>query len=325
MKPEKKIVLKITTELLNKRLDVAVLALIQAKYPEVSLSRGKISRLIKAGRVTLNQAKTKAGHLIHLKDSVEMWEQDLVTLPQTLEPREINLPILYEDNFLLAIDKPAGIQVHPAGNAVRATVAHFIISRYPKIRGVGENPLRPGIVHRLDRETSGLLVVAKTQTAFEKLKKLFQDRKIEKTYLALVSGHTPFKQGVINQPLARHPKKLKRVVVRPTSARKTAREALTFYQVITRYRGFDLLQVTPKTGRTHQIRAHLAYLGNPIVGDKLYAFKPMRRAKKSFPERQMLHATGLRFELFGKKYSFEAPLPEDFRALLNATAREGRG
>jgi 23S rRNA pseudouridine1911/1915/1917 synthase len=328
MKTGKKIILEVPRQLVDKRLDVAALALIRKKYPENQLSRGAIARLIKAEQITLNDAPERASHFVSLHDKIEIFENDLVIPKPKLETREITIPILYENDFLIAIDKPAGIQTHPAGDIKRDTVAHFIISLYPKLRGIGENPLRPGIVHRLDRETSGVLVVAKTKEAFEELKKLFQNRKMEKTYIALVYGHTPKLEGVIDKPLARQQGKLKRAVAKTESALAKAREALTIYRVINRYQDFDLLLVTPKTGRTHQIRAHFASLGNPIVGDKLYAFKNIRRKKKLFPSRQMLHAFRLQFELFGKKYAFQAPLPADFCSLLSGidpASRERRG
>ncbi len=310
-------VLEIKNQLVDKRLDVAALALLQKKYPENQLSRGMVARLIKAGRITLNRTVTRVSQRVSLHDTLEIFESDLAVATPQLEIRSVNLPILYEDDFVIAINKPAGIQTHPAGNQKRDTVAHFIASKYPKLMKVGESPLRPGIVHRLDRETSGVLVIAKTLAAFAELKKLFQNRNLEKTYFALVYGHTPKSEGVINKPLARHPKKLKRVIAK-TEGRNKTREALTLYKVIDRHRDFDLLEITPRTGRTHQIRAHLASIGNPIVGDKLYAFKPMRRGEKLFPARQMLHASRLKFELFAKKYDFQAPLPTDFQFFLKS-------
>jgi 23S rRNA pseudouridine1911/1915/1917 synthase len=315
MKTTKKIVLEIPKQFINQRLDVAALTLIREKYPESKFSRGAVARLIKTKQITLNSTPVRASHIVNLNDKIEIFESALAISKPKLEPRDIALPVLYEDDFLIAIDKPAGIQTHPAGNPARDTISHFIVSKYPKLRKVGENPLRPGIVHRLDRETSGVLVIAKTKEAFEKLKKLFQDRSIEKTYIALVYGHLPELEGIIDKPLMRHTKKLKRVVAKIENT--TARPALTLYRVVTRYLDFDLLEVAPKTGRTHQIRAHFASLGHPIVGDKLYAFKNIRREKKLFPSRQMLHAFRLQFELFGKKYDFHTLIPKDFRSLLS--------
>lgn len=318
MKNEKKIVLEIPRQFVDQRLDTAALALIRKKYPDNPLSRGALARLIQAGQITLNNNKTRASRPVSLHDKIGIFESDLTTTAPQLEHRDLTLPILYEDDFLIAVDKPSGIQTHPAGNTKRDTVAHFIAAQYPKLRDVGGNPLRPGIVHRLDRETSGILVVAKTKQAFEELKKLFQDRKIKKTYIALVYGHTPELEGVIDKSLLQQSGKLKRIAVATQRAPSAAREALTLYRTVARYQDFDLLAVTPKTGRTHQIRAHLADLGHPIVGDKLYAFKNMRRGEKLFPARQMLHAYRLQFELLAKKYAFQAPLPDDFRSLLQS-------
>ncbi len=313
----KKRILEIPRRFVDKRFDVALLALLREKYPENMLSRGALSRHIRAGEVTLNGALVSPDHCVKLHDAIEMSEAILsISAPRLESRRNIQIPVLYEDNFLLVLNKPAGVQMHPAGNRERDTVAHFIATTYPALAGIGDDPLRPGIVHRLDRETSGVLVVAKTQAAFDGLKKLFQDRSMEKTYIALVYGNMPALDGSINKPLMQRSGELKRFVVETRDVPEAAREALTLYQVIARYHDFDALSVKPKTGRTHQIRAHLASLGNPVVGDKLYAWKPMRQGKLFFSERQMLHAFRLKFELFSKKYLFEAPLPDDFRKVL---------
>jgi 23S rRNA pseudouridine1911/1915/1917 synthase len=161
--------------------------------------------------------------------------------------------------------------------------------------------LRPGIVHRLDRETSGVLVVAKTEQAFEELKKLFQNRKIEKTYVALVYGHTPELKGVINKPLARQKGKLKRTVAKTESALTKSQEALTLYCVINRYKNFDLLEVTPKTGRTHQIRAQLSFEQNPILGDTIYG----GQGHKLPFEWQALQCTELAFDYEQQQFHWQ--------------------
>lgn len=312
-----KIILEIPRRLVDKRLDVAVLDLLQKKLPESDLSRGAISRLILSGRIRLNDMEVKADRKAKLHDLAEVFMDDLSTVSPELQPQpDMKIPILYEDEFLIAIDKPNNVQVHPASNMEMKTVAHWVITKYPEIKGVGEHALRPGIVHRLDRETSGVLVIAKTNLVFMALKELFQNRFIEKTYIALVYGHMSELSGEINKPLMQRSGELKRFAVETQYVPEAARPALTLYRVIARYDDFDLLEVTPKTGRTHQIRVHLASVGCPVVGDKLYAFKPMRRGEKLFSSRQMLHAYRLRFKLFSKKYAFEAPLPEDFRSLL---------
>lgn len=314
-----KLGLEIPRRLVDKRLDVAVFDLLKKKLPENSFSRGRVARLIKSGKIRLNNVETKADHKVKLHDRVEVFTEDTSDISPELKPEpSMEIPVLYEDKDLVVINKPAGMQVHPAGNTDRQTVAHWAIAKYPEIRDVGENVLRPGIVHRLDRETSGVLLIAKTQPAFMGLKEVFQSRTIEKTYIALVSGHMPELAGKIEKPLLQRSGELRRFVVETQAFPEAARSATTFYRIIARYKDFDLLEVTPKTGRTHQIRVHLASLGCPVVGDKLYAFKPMRRSEKFFSARQMLHAYRLRFELFSKPYAFEAPLPEDFIALLRS-------
>ncbi|OGI15106.1 MAG: hypothetical protein A3E38_00610 [Candidatus Moranbacteria bacterium RIFCSPHIGHO2_12_FULL_54_9] len=314
---EKKLVFEIKRRLIDKRFDAAAFDLLQDKFPENDLSRGMITRLIDAGRVTLNGRAARSSRLVDLHDTVEVFETDLaIPAPELDAGREIAIPIVYEDEQLVAINKPAGIQAHPAGRTDRATVAHWIVNRYPALRVIGEDALRPGIVHRLDRETSGALLIAKTTPAFEELKQLFQNRAIAKTYIALVYGHMPEREGIVERPLMQRPGELKRFVVETQNIPEAARPAITAYRVIARYRDFDLLAVTPKTGRTHQIRVHLAFLGCPVVGDKLYAFKPARRGEKLFSARQLLHAYRLTFDLFEKKYAIEAPLPDDFRTLL---------
>lgn len=312
-----KITLEIPRRLVDKRLDTAVFDLLQKKLPTGNFSRGSVTRLINEHKISLNGAETTPNHLVKLHDRAEVSTKDLFVDAPVLEPREdIDIPVLYEDEALIAINKPEGIQIHPAGNIDMKTVAHWIITKYPEIRGIGENALRPGIVHRLDRETSGVLVIAKTEASFKGLKELFQKRTMEKTYIALVYGHMEALEGQINKPLIRHSGELKRFVVETQYVPEGARQALTLYRVIARYAEFDLLSVTPKTGRTHQIRVHLASLGHPIVGDKLYTSKSFRRGDKLFSERQMLHAYRLKFDLFTKKYAFEAPLPLDFQSVL---------
>lgn len=317
---ENKIILEIPRRLVDRRLDVAALDLLRTKFPENDFSRGGIARLIKSGRIILNGARAEADAAVKLHDSIGVFSSDLVTALPELRPGKtaLDIPVIYEDDAIVAVDKPAGIQTHPAGTLDTGTLAHWVVGRYPEVRGVGENALRPGIVHRLDRETSGVLVVAKTAQAFEALKQLFKNREIEKKYIALVYGNMPALQGEINKPLMQRSGELKRFVVETQHVPEAAREALTLYRVLARYREFDLLEVTPKTGRTHQIRAHLASLGHPIVGDKLYAWKPMRRGEKLFSARQMLHARSLRFALFSRQHAFAAALPQDFRSVLRS-------
>ncbi len=231
----------------------------------------------------------------------------------------IPLDIVYEDKDVVVLNKQAGISVHPSINEPRGTLANALIAKYPEIKNVGDDPIRPGIVHRLDKDTSGLLVVAKNQAAFEFLKKEWQEGKVVKKYLALVWGH-PKEKGEIVSELARSSKDFrKRMVVRPEKQKNKAEEikgklAITEYKVIKKFKDFSLVEVYPKTGRMHQIRVHFASLGHSVAGDKIYG------KNKKNPEgltRQFLHAFYLNFSLSnGKKLALEADLPEDLATVL---------
>ena len=235
-----------------------------------------------------------------------------------LEP-DFNIPldIIYEDKDIIVINKQAGISVHPSINEPAGTITNALIARYPEIKNVGEDPLRPGIVHRLDKDTSGLLVVAKNQKAFEFLKKEWQSGRVIKKYLALVWGNLNKNSGEIKSELTRSIKDFrKRMVVKPEKNMGEdlkGKLAITEYKVIKKYRDFSLVEVYPKTGRMHQIRVHMASIGHPVVGDKIYGKNGKR------PEgltRQFLHAFYLRFSLpaqaglpNGKRLTLEADLP----------------
>ena len=177
-----------------------------------------------------------------------------------------------------------------------------------------ESSLRPGIVHRLDKDTSGVMVVARNQKAFRELKNLFKNRKVSKKYLALVYGKPEKQQGIIEKPIARAAN-YKKQVVAGRKTRTKIREAITEYKVIKKYSARALVEVFPQTGRMHQIRLHLASLGNPVVGDQIYG-KKIKKYFSNHPPRQLLHAQKIKFELFGNKYSFQAKIPFDFQEYL---------
>lgn len=230
---------------------------------------------------------------------------------------DISLKIVYEDKDVVVLNKPAGISVHPSVNEPNGTLVDALIVKYPEIKNVGDDPIRPGIVHRLDKDTSGLLVVAKNQKAFEFLKKEWQSGQVVKKYLTLVWGE-PKESGEIISELARSPKDFRRrIVVNPGKNKDkkiTGKLAVTEYKVIKKYKEFSLVEVHPKTGRMHQIRVHMASIGHSVAGDKIYG------GKEKNPEglaRQFLHAFYLSFSLpNGKKLALEADLPEDLRAFL---------
>lgn len=244
--------------------------------------------------------------------------------------------VIFENRDFVVIDKPAGLMVHPArvsarrrkhgksgagdeGNARAAepTLTAWLVERYPEIKIVGDDPaMRPGIVHRLDKATSGVMVVARTQASFERLKRMFQERRIQKTYLAVVEGIPKKRNGTIDVPIGIKSGSLKRSV----HSSKMAKPAVTDYSVVKAVAGDDgkeyaVLKVSPKTGRTHQIRVHLASIGHPIVGDPLYGRKrpKMKDAKPPAPIRLMLHAGMIAFsDGAGGRFEFDVPPPPDF-------------
>jgi 23S rRNA pseudouridine1911/1915/1917 synthase len=227
-----------------------------------------------------------------------------------------NLKIIYEDDNLLAIDKPAGIVVFPEGKILEKTLIDCILKKYPCLKSVGKTP-RYGIVHRLDKNTSGIVLTAKDNETLIFLQKQFKNRNVEKKYLALVVGSLQKENGVIKTLIGRAPKERKKQKVYLSNEPKIKgkREAITEYKTIKKFKNYTLLEVFPKTGRKHQIRCHLAYLGHPIAGDKIYGFKnqPCPKGLK----RQFLHASYLKIKLPGSEIKeLHSQLPEDLREAL---------
>lgn len=234
----------------------------------------------------------------------------------------MNIPILYEDDDVLAVDKPARIVVFPEGSSVQTektantTLIDLLIEEYPAVKNVGEAP-RYGVVHRLDKDTSGVLLVAKNPEALIFLQKQFKNRGVEKKYLALVTGRVKEEQGTITTLLGRSPKDPRKQKVHSLDERAMGlREAITEYKVLQRFEGYTFLEVQIKTGRKHQIRAHLSNLHHPVAGDRLYGFKD-----SPVPEglsRQFLHAASLKISLpDGTTKEFHSDLPEDLKNILN--------
>lgn len=231
-----------------------------------------------------------------------------------------SLNIIYEDKDVIVLNKQAGISVHPSVNEPKGTLIDALLAKYPELKGVGEDPLRPGIVHRLDKDTSGLLVVARNQKTFEFLKKEWQSSQVIKKYLALVWGH-PKDKGEIKSELTRSLKDFRRRMVIRSDKNRTkelkGKLAITEYKVVKSYKGFSLVEVFPKTGRMHQIRIHMASLGHPVVGDKVYGKRREISGGLSPVGRQFLHAFYLSFSLpDGKKLALETDLPEDLEKIL---------
>ena len=226
----------------------------------------------------------------------------------------IHPSIIYEDKNFIVVNKPAGLPVHAGGAVKGETLVGWLVKKYPEIKSVGDDPkIRPGIVHRLDKETSGVMVVARTQESFEALKHLFKTRQVAKKYFALVKGRIAKKSGVIELPIGT----LKTHGVKRTVFAKHAKNikaAVTAFRVLERFPDSTLVEVLPKTGRMHQIRVHFAAIGHPVLGDRLYGGAAAREAGLS---RQFLHASSLSFSYpEGRRFTFEASLPEDLKEIL---------
>lgn len=275
----------------------------------VDLSRSQVQRLIRQGRVTVEGEVAKASYLLSSGERVR------VQLPSPEEPgplaQELPLDIVYEDQDLAVVNKPAGMVVHPSYGHKKGTLVNALLARYPSLAQLPGS--RPGIVHRLDRDTSGLMVVAKNEPARRNLQKQFKRGGVKKVYLALVEGHLKPGQGVIEAPIGRDLRRRKRMAVL-----RGGREAVTEYRVRDHLDGYTLVEVMPRTGRTHQVRVHLAFLGHPVVGDPVYGF----RKKRLELRRQFLHSHILGFRApSGQWLEFEAPLPEELERVLEALIR----
>jgi 23S rRNA pseudouridine1911/1915/1917 synthase len=277
-------------------------------------SRSQLQQLIEHGAVRVNGRAVSAHVLLRANDRVEA----NYVAPPIDEPSAWNaIRCMAEEPDFLVVEKPAGILAHATPTSHEKTLSDWVAEHYPEVRGVGDDPARPGLVHRLDRNVSGLLVIARTPESFENLKKQFQDRTIEKTYLALVHGVVQ-SDGEVNYPIARSHTDRKRMAAGP---RVEGRNASTAYIVERRYSSMTLLSVHPKTGRMHQIRVHLRAIGHPIVGDQLYETRDYPLIKLG---RIFLHASELSFfDQQGQRQHFRSPLPgvlEDYLARLDGKA-----
>jgi 23S rRNA pseudouridine1911/1915/1917 synthase len=274
------------------------------------LSRARLQSLIRGGLVRVDGAASKAAHRLRGGERVEI--EVPPPADETLTPESIPLSIVYEDPHVLVVDKPAGMVVHPGAGRSGGTLAAAILAHAPTTAGVG-GPRRPGIVHRLDKDTSGLLVVAKTPQAYDDLVEQLAARTVTRRYLAVVHGRVRANEAVVDAPIGRHPTDRVKMAIRPAGRGK---RAVTRYRVLERFADFTLLEVRLETGRTHQIRVHLASLGHPVVGDSVYG-KP--RTRSPIPlDGYALHATGLAFvhPAFRKVIECAAPIPARIESLL---------
>ncbi|MBI2359563.1 MAG: RluA family pseudouridine synthase [Deltaproteobacteria bacterium] len=311
------------------RLDLFLTRHLGGLYPEEGWNRSGIQKMIGAGRITVNGRTSKPANRVKTGDRIEV----LSPLPKetSLVPEAGALDVLYEDEDCLVLNKPPGIAVHPGAGRRGGTLANQLLHHCPGLAGVGSER-RPGIVHRLDKDTSGVMVVAKTALAFQHLVRQFKERRVDKEYVAFVWGKMPGRKGLMDRPIGRHRSDRKRMSTLRAVAQ--VREALTEWHTISafkvagdsdRWSWVSFLRLKPRTGRTHQIRVHLAEQGNPVVGDRVYGGKRRRpsqgpvelRPVDEFP-RQALHAERLAFQhpRAQKRMEFCAPMAEDMRQLL---------
>jgi len=303
---------------------------LHSRFPR--LSRTTIQRLIKQGAITVNSAPTKP--------SYEMCGGDVIDLvipppePREVVPEEIPLDILYEDNHLLAINKAAGIICHPARGDQTGTLANGLVF-YANELSRGEDPFRPGIVHRLDKNTTGVMLVAKTDEAHWRLSLQFERRTVQKTYLAVVHGNPQLDGDTIDAPIGVHPVVREKFAVMVKENKiDIAKSAVTHYEVAERYPHYALVKLMPKTGRTHQLRVHMSYIGHPIVGDTMYGGRSVSEfdltghgSSSPIFTHQALHAWRIAFRhpILEKPMEIEAPFPPPFKALVQLLRSTRRG
>ena len=277
------------------------------RLPE--FSRSRLQQLIRGGFVRLNKELTRPSHLVRCGDQIELVKPPLEKIE--VRPEPIPLDVIFEDDDLIVINKQAGLVVHPGADHREHTLVNALLSHCATLSGIGGKE-RPGIVHRLDKETSGCLVVAKNDAAHRVLSRQFAARTVEKVYLALVAGKLRKPLGVIEEKIGRHPVHRQRM----SATTLRGRAAKTEYRVVRSGDRASLVECRLHSGRTHQIRVHLHHLGHTVLGDKVYA----QRFAKDFP-RQMLHAWKLGFQHphTAEWKKFEAPVPDDFATAINRT------
>lgn len=284
----------------NKRIDAYLAA-------NTNSSRVTIQRLIEEGKITVNNKNIKASYKVQEGDKIIKEDEEIKEI--SLKAQEIPLEILYEDNDIIVVNKPKGLVVHPANGNPDGTLVNAIMAICKgSLSGIG-GEIRPGIVHRLDKDTSGLIIVAKNDKAHINMSEQIKERNVKKTYIALVRGNVPEEEATINMPIGRSTKDRKKMAVT-----KNGKQAITHFKVLKRYSKYTLLEIKIETGRTHQIRVHMAEIGYPVVGDAVYS-----NGKNEFGiEGQMLHAYKLEFmhPITNKHMELTAPLPQYFEEVL---------
>ena len=290
---------------------------------DTALSRSQARRLIDDGDALVDGRPARASHRLRPGEKVTLRRPP--PHPSGIVPEEIPLAIFYEDESILVVDKPAGMVVHPAAGNPRGTLVNALQFHCGSLSAIG-GVLRPGIVHRLDKGTSGLMVVAKSDEAHRHLSEQFKKRLVSKHYTVLVHGDFRENEGVVDAPVGRHPVERKKM----STASRRGKAALTRWKVLERYGAFTLLEAKIETGRTHQIRVHLGALGRPVVGDAVYGGSmrtvetPAMRAALRRLSRQALHASRLTFRhpVTGQEMTFESPLPADMAEMVRFLRQE---
>ncbi|GAB4543634.1 MAG: RluA family pseudouridine synthase [Thermodesulfovibrionia bacterium] len=298
----------------GQRLDVFI-------SKETGLSRSYAQRLIREGRVSVNSLHGRPSYKVKSGDTIE------VNIPErgepSLIPEDIPIEVIFNDPHIIVVNKPPNMVVYPSAGHERGTLMNALITKTERLASIGA-PLRPGIVHRLDKDTSGLIVVAKDDYAYENLFRQFQRREVEKHYLALIYGILKEKEGEIRAVIGRSISDRKKMSTRT----KKGKEAITRYEVIKQFNDASLVDVRLITGRTHQIRVHLASIGHPVLGDRTYGKKTVMRIgdKEIRFHRQMLHAYSLRFRhpITGSYVEFIAPLPDDMKNVITELEQVAR-
>ena len=281
----------------------------------LNLPRTKVQRLILNEQILLNNKKVKPSCITADNDLIDFFPQKN---SESLEEEKLpKIPVIFESGDILVINKPRGIVVHPDKKYVNNTVVNWATKHYPPIIKIGEDMMRPGIVHRLDKETSGVMILAKTQAMFEWLKKAFHDRFTKKQYLVLVNGAFPENIKFVDLDIGRSPKKARQVAIASDRAKRKSiktRPAKTEFKIIKKFKNYTLLQARPLSGRTHQIRVHLASTGHPVVGDKVYGRKQFNNLKS---DAMFLHSQTLTVPFpDGTFHQWNAPIPDDLKIIL---------